>query len=794
MRPFKYFMILAFVVFTTSLLAQDGSPAIMQKVWNAIWIVVPGESSQEYGVYRFKKSVQLTTKPSRFIIHVSADNRYKLFVNGQLVSLGPARGDIYHWNFETVNIAPYLRAGENNVSALVWNEGEFRAEAQMSNKTAFILQGDSPAEEVLNTNNSWQGIRDNSFTPVTPNLIHTYYVAGPGDMVDFRKSVTTSKDSDWKKAQELNKGLPKGVFGWTDGWMLVPSPIPQMELTTQRLKSMRKAEGVKVPATFPAQKTAFTIPANTVATILVDQSHLTNAYPTILFSKGKDAQITLAYTEALYIKEADESKWKEQNKKGNRNEVEGKRFVGREDVVISNGTANQEYTSLSWRTYRYVQLKLETKNEPLVIDDFYGTFTGYPFKNNSKFISENPLLSDILQTGWRTARLCAVETYMDCPFYEQLQYVGDTRIQALVSLFNSGDDRLMRNAINSIDNSRLAEGVTLSRYPTAHAQEIPTFSLWWIGMLNDYWRYRPDADFIKEKLAGERQVLNFFSRYQQEDGSLKNTPYWNFTDWAEDKGWKQGMAPIGENGNSASLDLQLLWAYQIAAELESKIGMAAYAEEYKIRAQKLMQTIRTKYWNESKLLFADTPEKDLYSQHVNALAILTETVTGDNANQLAKKVLTDTSLTQATIYFKYYINQALFKTGLGNDYLNWLGIWKDNLAHGMTTWGETSDINGTRSDCHAWGSHPNIEFFRTVLGIDSDAPGFSAVKIEPHLGDLKKVSGEMPHPNGKVSAQYVLNNGKLKAVIGLPKNTPGYLLWKGQRYPLKAGETTTLSL
>ena len=122
---------------------------------------------------------------------------------------------------------------------------------------------------------------------------------------------------------------------------------------------------------------------------------------------------------------------------------------------------------------------------------------------------------------------------MDCPYYEQLQYVGDTRIQALVSLYNTGDDRLMRNAITQLDYSRMAEGITLSRYPTANAQEIPTFSLWWIGMLSDYWMYRNDAAFVKQFLPGERQVLQFFSKYQQQDGSLKNAPYWEFTDWAE---------------------------------------------------------------------------------------------------------------------------------------------------------------------------------------------------------------------------------------------------------------------
>ena len=801
--PVKLILILlsfSFAVFNNfPLCAQGVNPRITQKIWNAFWIAVPGESAQDYGVYQFRKDITLPEKPSSFTIHVSADNRYKLFVNGNLVSLGPARGDLYHWNFETVNIAPFLKAGNNTVSALVWNEGEIRAEAQISFRTGFILQGNSTAEEVLNTNKSWKGMRDKSYSALIPNLIHTYYVAGPGDKVDHRETAGDWKQenfdaSAWKNSEELFRGLPKGVFEWTQGWMLVASTIPQMELTRQRLSRTRKAEGVKVPDEFPARQASFIIPANTSATILLDQSFLTNAYPTLLFSKGKDAHISLAYAEALYIKEADELNWKSHNQKGNRNEIEEKRFVGKEDIVISNGMMDQEFTPLSWRTYRYMQIKVETKGEPVTINDLYGTFTGYPFQYNAQFVSNNPLLADIIKTGWRTARLCASETYMDTPYYEQLQYVGDTRIQALISLYNSGDDRLMRNAITLLDHSRLAEGITLSRFPTAHAQQIPPFSLWWIGMLHDYWKYRGDAEFIKDKLAGQRQVLNFFSRYQQDDGSLKNSPYWNFTDWAEDEGWYRGVAPVGANGNSAAMDLQLLLAYQTAAELESQLGMPAFATEYTRQAKKLEQTIRQKYWDETKQLFADRPEKDLYSQHVNALAILTGTVGRDEAPLLANKILKDSSLTQATIYFKYYIHQALIKAGLGNDYLNWLTIWKENLDQGLTTWAEISDINRTRSDCHAWGSHPNIEFFRTVLGIDSDGPGFSLIKIEPHLGTLTNVSGEIPHPKGKVLAEYLVKNGKVQATIQLPEKTPGYLIWKGKRYDLKEGQKTILNL
>ena len=763
------------------------------KPWDAYWINVPGQPIHDYGVYQFRKTFVLTTKPSSFVVHVSADNRYKLFVNGKFVSLGPARGDIFHWNYETVDLRNYLQTGKNVVTAVVWNYGEQRPEAQISYQTAFIMHGETENEKMINTNSSWKCRRDSSYSAKTPLPIYSYYVAGPGETINYNLAVDGWNDANfddgaWPSAQQITIGLPKGVFGYGLGWMLIPRTIPQMELTAQRLQSVRKSTGIQMADGFPSKKTAVTIPANSHATILLDQGYLTNAYPVVEFSKGKNSSITLGYAEALYIPEANEKNWRRFHQKGNRDDIEGKIFIGVKDSLISNGGETQQFTSLWWRTFRYLQLQIETQSEPLVINDLYGIFTGYPFKMNAAFDAGDSQLNQILQTGWRTARSCAMETYMDCPYYEQLQYVGDTRIQCLVSLYNSGDDRLMRNAITAIDDSRMAEGATLSRYPTANAQEIPPFSLWWIGMLHDYWMYRDDAEFVKSKLPGVRQVLWFFSKYQQRDGSLRNLPYWNFTDWCNTKGWKDGMAPIGKNGSSATVDFQLLWAYQLAAELESNLGMQEYARRYETAASLLKQTIRKNYWDQKKQLFADTGDKDVFSQHTNSLAILTGLTDGDMSAALAKRMLSDTNLTQATIYFKYYVHQALAKAGLGNDYLNWLGVWKQNLAMGMTTWAEISDINNTRSDCHAWGASPNIELYRLVLGIDSDGPGFKKVKVKPHLGKLTQASGKVPHPKGDISVDYEQKAGQWHAMISLPFNTTGYLLWKDKRYELKEGK------
>ncbi|MCP9757199.1 alpha-rhamnosidase [Lacihabitans sp. CCS-44] len=764
-----------------------GEPDVINKRWHAQWISVPNASPDGYGVYLFRKSFDLPTKPTNYIIHVSGDNRYKLYVNEKLVSMGPARGDIAHWNYETVDIASYLIAGKNIVAAQVWNEGEFKPEAQITFKTGFVLQGNTSAQKDINTNNTWLCEKDNSFAPLVFRT-RGYYVAGAGEIRNMGLSPKNWQSADfddknWQKARPAGGAVPKnvlGAFGTMSGWMLVPSIIPQMELKDERLMKVVSVEGISsISNDFPAKKTDLVIPANAKVNIILDQSYLTNAYPNIAFSSGKSANISLRYAEALFAKAGG---------KGNRNETAEKTFIGRADSLISDGSQNQKFTSLTYRTYRYLQLTISTQNEPLTINDIYGTFTGYPFQMNAQLNTGRQEMDKMLEIGWRTARLCAYETYMDCPYYEQLQYIGDGRIQALVSLYNSGDDRLVKNAINLMDFSRTPEGVTFSRHPSYTPQYIPTFSLWYIGMLQDYARYGADTEFVKSKIGGTRQILDYFKSYQQADGRLKNTPQWMFTDWVDNqKEWRAGAGPMSANGTSAVLDFQLLWAYQVAADLETKLGNHAFANQYLQAAEVLKKTIRAKYWDTTKKLFADREEKDEFSQHTNSLAILTGIVTNVEADEISNQLITNNKLAPASIYFKYYLHQALIKAGKGNDYLKWLDKWRENIQQGLTTWAETSDVDKTRSDCHAWGSSPNIEFYRTILGIDSDGLAFSKVKIEPHLGQMTDISGTMPHPKGSISASYKLENGKWKIQVELPKSITGNLVWKGKKIALKEG-------
>ncbi|MBP1611028.1 MAG: Bacterial alpha-L-rhamnosidase, partial [Acidobacteria bacterium] len=425
-------LLLSNQIFSQSPNSTAINPDLLKQEWDAKWITAPDAAAHGYGVYLFRKTIDLKAVPATFVVHVSADNRYKLYVNEKLASVGPARGDMFYWNYETVDLARYLMPGKNVIAAKVWNDGDYKPEAQISWRTGFIIQGDTAAEQVVNSNKDWKCIQDDSYQPLESREIVGYYVAGPGELIDMNKAISGWEkagfdDKLWKNAVLANwsGGAPKGIQD-APGWMLVPSPIPQMELAPQRLQSLREAAGIAVPDSFPASPGELYIPANTKATLLLDNGFLTNAYITLQFSRGRNANLSLKYAESLY--EPSDAANIRIAGKGNRNEVKGKIFLGRKDSVISDGTADQVFSSLYWRTYRYIQLSVDTRNDPLLIEDIYGTFTGYPFQWNADFKSDRKDLQKVLEIGWRTARLCAVETYIDCPYYEQLQYIGDTRI------------------------------------------------------------------------------------------------------------------------------------------------------------------------------------------------------------------------------------------------------------------------------------------------------------------------------------------------------------------------------
>ncbi len=763
-----------------SSISREANPAVLNQPWTAQWIACPGSPHREFGVYYFRKDFSLSITPQHFILHVSGDNRYQLFVNGASVSEGPARGDLFHWRYETLDIAGHLRPGHNVVAAIVWNYADLAPWAQMSNETGLIVQGDTSQESVVNTNESWRVLQSRAvrMIPINRKAIPFYMVVGPGIRVDASQvpwgwQNPGFDDSAWKPAVALVEGGPRGIQDSHSPWMLVPRNIPMMEEKLQRLVSVRRSQGVEVRNSFLQGQSPVTIPAHATATLLFDQSFETTAYPELVVSGGKGSVITLTYAEAL---------WKGREK-GNRNNIQGKKMLGMEDQFLPDGGQQRMFRPLWWRTYRYLQVAVRTGAEPLTLNDLRGIFTAYPFKVRASFESSDSTLQKMWKVGWRTARLCAHTTYMDCPYYERLQYAGDTRIQILISLYMTGDDRLAKNAIELLNESRIPEGITQSRYPSRLPQFIPPFSLFWIGIMHDLWWYHGDTDFLRQYLPGMRDVLGWFERRTTPSGLLGRLEWWNFVDWTPQ--FKSGVPPEETDGQSSILSLQFVAALQNAAELESNFGNPSFARHDRALAEKIAHAVYEKCWDSSRGLLADTSARKSFSQHANILGVLTRAIPAQDQKRVMQKVLTDSALTQCSYYFRFYLFRAIKKAGLGNEYLSLLGPWKQMLALGLTTWAEKPEP--VRSDCHAWSAHPNFDFLNTVAGIEPAAPGFRKVLLQPHLGNLDRLAATVPVPQGEISVKYAQRNGQLSADVTLPPGVTGWLAWGGQKLELHGG-------
>lgn len=761
-------------------LAQSESVHYPTFSLDADWISCPNENLNAYGVYNLRKTFELKQEPQHFVIHLTGDQRYRLFVNGKPVCFGPARGDLRNWFYETIDIASNLKVGKNVLAVQLWNMGRGAPAAQVTYQTGFILQGNGSAEKVVNTDKSWKVIRNKGYFPEPfPTSRLGSYIVGSCDSVNFKDypfgwETLNYDDSNW-----LDPVVEPRPRYFNEKRTLIPRRIPMMEEKLEPIEGIVRVlnlDATKVIKTFN-QYGSITIPANTEATILFDRKALTTAYPEITFSEGNNAKVKITYAESLFD---------QNNLKGNRNLIEGKHIKGYYDVFIADGGKNRFFRPLWIRTFRYIQFDITTQDVPLILNKLQSRFTAYPFKMNGSFTSSDKSLSDIWNVSWRTARLCAHETYMDCPYYEQLQYVGDTRIQALISLNVSGDDRLIRNAIEQFHQSQIPDGLTKDAYPAGGGKFIPPFSLFWISMLHDYSWYRDDKAFIEKYLIPMEAILKWFEyRLNPKSGLLGKTGYWNFVDWSFNP---KGIPSGGIDGNSSILSLQYVYTLQQAASIFSQFHQQQKADYYQHLASKIKEAVYKSCYDTNKNLLADSPDKKVFSQHANIWGILTDCIPLKDQKAVMLKVMHDRSLIQTSLYFRFYFTCALKKAGLGDRYLSTLGPWKEMLSLGLSTFPETLEPN-VRSDCHAWSASPCYDFLATVCGIMPGSPGFASVKIAPHLGNLKEVSGALPHPLGLIKVNYSRKkDGSYIAHIELPQNLKGKFICNGQEIILNGGK------
>jgi alpha-L-rhamnosidase len=335
---------------------------------------------------------------------------------------------------------------------------------------------------------------------------------------------------------------------------------------------------------------------------------------------------------------------------------------------------------------------------------------------------------------------------------------------------------------------RCVPGGGKSRYPAFLEQFIPLYSLVWVTMVHDYWMHRDDHAFVRQFLPGIEQVLGWFARHLNTDGMLEPLFHLDFVDWSYQPRRAEILAAPGSRSMSVHT---LFYAYTLdrAAELFEHFGRIVAAGSFREQSRQLREAVYRRCYDAARGLFADTPDKALFSQHANVLAVLAGALPAEQQRGLLERTLA-AGLLEVDLYFEYFMGRALNQAGLGDRYLERLEPGAAMLRLGMRTFGEVK--GNPRSEAHAWSASPSYELLATVLGVEPAAPGFAQVRVAPHLGSLTRAEGTVPHPAGEIEVRQRQPDGALTGEITLPPGVIGTLHWQGSRLPLSGQQRVSL--
>lgn len=773
--------------------------------WPSSWIACPEAGNPPF-VTAFRLIFEVS-RPSVARLHVAADERYDLYYDGERVGRGNERGAPDMWFYETydLNFSP----GRHTLVARVWSLGDQAAQAQMSVHPGFMLAAEGVWLKMLSTGVApWEAVRLPGYTFIPPGPAHWRGARVQVDGNSFLWGFQHGKGEGWQPAQALLPAISR-LSDWEvyPEHRLSPGSLPSfLELERQVsggsvrcVASLDTLETQEIPvhqsdhlpqegaawSRLLAGKCMVQLPPRTNRRVIIDLENYYCAYSFLATSGGKGSTVRVHWAESLFEPQDPGAAYRP---KGNRGDIEGKYFIGFGDVFVMDGGTSRTYEPLWWHAGRYLELLVRVGDEPLTISQFGLFETRYPLELESSFQSSDPRLEKITPLLVRGMQMCSNETFFDCPYYEELQYAGDTRLECLVTYCMTRDSRLPRKALRMFDASRLASGLTQSRFPSRVMQIITPFSLWWVMMVRDYAYWRDDLAFVRGLLPGVRATLEGFERFISADGLLYGPEGWNTFDWVPEWSQDAGVPPDGHLGASGPLNWQLVYALLQGADLEARLGDPLLARYFHQRAVRLAGHASRSFWNPSRGLFADDLAQIHFSEHAQCMALLTESLSPgllepEQKKQVAAGLLSDPDLSRATIYFSHYLFETYRELGRVDRMLERLALWEQLVALGFKTPVEMPEPS--RSDCHGWGSHPLYHYFATLLGIRPRDVGFRSVVISPQLGTLKTAQGILVHPGGgEIQAGFQREEDHLSCRILLPDGVTGILQYQGKNIDL----------
>ena len=741
-----------------------------------------------------RRSFRVSSLPKRSVIRVTADSRYKLFVNGRFVCRGPARGFQLHWPYDEVDIAPNLKRGANVIAVLVHNLGIGNFHYISEDAGGVILFGRAGAVD-LSTGPLWRLRRAPGYVRHMTRLSQEM---GFEEIFDARLDdggwiLPSYDDSSWKNPVPTAAGAmpwhavePRGIpmlrqeilaplsvvaqcsgpspdnfreaTNITANYLAEKRPWRRPSISFKRLKSGLSLE---VPATGPGRFRAYVLDfgREVVGTIGLA---VAGAYG----GEIVDVQASETVT-GLAPDVADPS-------------VDCKvAMAGR--LTLRKGTTRHEQFEI-WGT-RYLALVVRDARRHVRVSVYLRTAL-YPLEVRAAFKSSDAMLDDVYRICVRAQQCCMIDAYVDCPWREQAQWWGDARVQAANTFHLSADARLLARGIRQIAAQQTPNGLTYGLTPTtSHHCILPDYTLTWIMTIWDYYRQTGDVSLIREEVPRMLRALSYFEGITAENGLLPyDDRYWLFLDWAD----------VFKDGYPAIYNVLYFWALETAAALLRLVGMSRQSARLAKLAAASREAVMKNLFDHKRLRFfggLTWKNRPVVHDcaHSYALAILSGLCPRyDGAfvdRVLVPLVKGPVPLFAASAdgalerlprepspFFMYYVFEALKRCGRKAEVVDCIRRWYGRFVEeGFTTtpemWGM---LKGRWSACHAWSAHPLVHLLNILLGVTQDSVGWRRVRFEPFFGDLDFAEGAVATPLGVVESSWRRDGPCIKVELSLP--------------------------
>ncbi len=766
--------------------------------WQAKWIWCGGEASPKNFYLYLRKTVQVGKQIKSAIVYVTADSRYKLYLNGQYLGRGPARCDPRWQSYDTYDVTAYLRQGKNLFAALVHHYGTgtfsyipgrggflFQAQIEYGDGITEVVKSD-PSWRVLPAK-AWGFVESGSWQPRVPKAS---LQLGFQEVYDARQEIpdwnqVEFDDSGWREAVVIE--LPQFI-PWRS---LIPREIPP--LREERILAQTLIEAGVIPEKKYPDK------MHKIAEAMAEEQHQPDEEvienPQTMFrddetcavihppKAGQAVYLTLDFGREV----CGFPRLEVEGPAGCTLDIGyGERLLGGRIMPISDINPDSEYAtnlrytdryvlregrqvwenSFGLRGFRYMQITVHNLQGPLKLYRMGLNFCTYPVEQRGAFHCSDPLLNRIWEVGCRTLQLCMHDGYEDCPWREQAQWCGDAHVEARINYYAFGDARLTAQWLRHMAQSQRADGLTRSLFPAFVDWANPDYSLLWVISIWDYYLWTGDEALPRELYPNVVKLIDWCERMVDSDGLIfmpSDLPEQGFIDWAD----------VAKRGRVTALNCFYCGALEVASRLAVLRGDKEGEEKFRQIRKRVAEAVNRHLWSEEKGAYLDCGEGKRISQHANFTALYYGVCPPERRRQVVSYVFDPKNkATQAQFYFLHFGLTPLFETDPKSALDLIRTRWGEMLAQGATTFWETRTSGvgeHLESLCHGWSATPIYHLSAEVLGVKPTEPGFKKFSVSPKPGDLKWAKGRVPTPKGEIEVSWQRDEAKFKLELRVPE-------------------------